>query len=304
MRIIDLHCDTLTSIWKKRSEMTSFSFWSNPFQVDGRRLQQLGDVVQTCAVFIDPRSNVDVRKEILDIVRYTKNQLEQQLVTQARQLHAGYKQIAVILAIEDAGSVFGDVDTLVACGVRMASLTWNVPNALGYPCTAPTKGLTAIGMEWIEQLNERKIIIDGAHLSEQGVFDVLGQSRHPIVISHANTSAVYAHPRNVSDRVIRGVAERGGVVGLTFCSQFTGKSRILLIEDWVRHLWHLIRVGGIEVIALGSDFDGIDNVTEFGDVSGLPYFFERLQQYGVPTTIIEHLAWKNAQRVFEAVLPL
>ncbi len=297
MRYVDLHCDTLKRVWQWRAVAHECSFSRNPFCVDLEKLQCVWPCIQTCALFFEEAEH----EHIWDVLDDVHARYSSMIVRRARDVCTD--GAGILLAVEGAGAYADDVCSLVAAGVRMVSLTWNTPNVLGYPCTMSQWGLTKKGKSFVEQLEQQRVLIDVAHLSEQGIWDVLARTTAPIVASHTNAYAVEGHPRNVSDAVIRAIAQRGGVIGLTFCAPFTHAHRPWSIADWMRHVGHVVDIGGSESIAIGTDFDGIDNVTEFGDVSGIPLLCERLHSLGMSSSLIDKLMAHNAVRVLTEVLP-
>lgn len=124
------------------------------------------------------------------------------------------------------------------------------------------------------------MIPDVSHLSDAGFYDVLALTRKPFVASHSNARSVCAHSRNLTDDMIRRLAERGGCMGLNFYTRFladsAGKEKPDYLAAALEHAKHIVKVGGIEVLGLGSDFDGIDTNEalargpELGKYFGIP----------------------------------
>ena len=102
--------------------------------------------------------------------------------------------------------------------------------------------------------------------------------------------------------MIRMVAEAGGVIGLNFANIFLGESPVSRIVDMVRHARHIYQVGGREVLALGSDFDGIDPAVEIYDASMLPLLWDGLAREGFSADDIERIRSKNVTRVLKDCL--
>ena len=100
------------------------------------------------------------------------------------------------------------------------------------------------------------MIVDVSHLSEGGFWDVVSHSKTPPVASHSNARALRDHPRNLSDRQIRALAEKGGVAGVNFYQNFLGESGSCRIDEMVGHVRHMYRIGGEDFVAVGTDFDG------------------------------------------------
>ena len=86
-------------------------------------------------------------------------------------------------------------------------------------------------------------------------------AKKPFIASHSNARAVNNHPRNLTDEQIRTIAKRGGAVGAVFVPTFVSfKPEKTYLEHAIDHIDHIVRIGGIETAALGSDFDGYRGV--------------------------------------------
>jgi len=119
--------------------------------------------------------------------------------------------------------------------------------------------LGSYGADYVRKLNERRILVDLAHLGPTAFWDALEvhDKTQPLTISHAACEAVHAHFRNVSDAQMKAVADTGGVIGVIFNTAFLGGSLFFgRAERVVDHLAHMLRVVGADHAALGSDFDG------------------------------------------------
>ena len=135
-----------------------------------------------------------------------------------------------------------------------------------------------------------------------GFYDVARLSKKPFIATHSNSRAMKNHSRNLNDDMIKILANSGGVTGINFCSAFLGNYEISSIKDMVRHIKHIRNIGGIDVVALGSDFDGIENKVEISDVSEMGKLAIELEKEGFTTTEIEKIYYKNALRVIKDVL--
>lgn len=120
-------------------------------------------------------------------------------------------------------------------------------------------GLSEFGKAFVERLNERRIFVDLAHIHRDGFFDALAVHRNdlPAIVTHTGIAGVFGHWRNLDDRQVKAIADTGGVVGVMYQASFLGdktyEGRALQI---VRHMEHVVRVGGEDAVALGSDWDG------------------------------------------------
>lgn len=215
---------------------------------------------------------------------------------------------AALLGIEGAHSLEGRIEHLDAFarrGVRYLGLLHFSKNEAGYPAWGygrdDAHGLTAFGKDLVRACEERGVIVDLAHVNRRGFFDVVEMARRPFIVSHTGVFGVNPHWRNIDDEQIRAVARAGGVVGLIFASGFLGGDTL---DALVRHVKHVVDVGGEDCAALGSDFDGCVKPPEgIADVSELPNVVAALARAGVRDEAILKIVGRNALRVMEAVPP-
>ena len=107
--------------------------------------------------------------------------------------------------------------------------------------------------------------------------------------------------------MIKKIADRGGITGINFCSDFVKPTphnglTFTYIEDLVKHINHIKNIGGIEVIALGTDFDGVKSTLEINDASKIQLLAEALLKSGLTYDEVEKIFYKNAIRVYKELL--
>ena len=172
-------------------------------------------------------------------------------------------------------------------------------------CTPNTEtGLKEKGFEFLAEMERLHIIADVSHLSDKGFWDIVEHSTRPFAASHSNCRALAPHCRNLTDEMIRALANKGGLVGLNYCSGFLDnqpeeklcRSTTALMA---KHAAHFKQVGGIEIIGLGSDFDGIGGKLEMDDCSKLPLLADALRREGFTEDEVEAIFYRNARRFFE-----
>lgn len=215
-------------------------------------------------------------------------------------------KIGVLFTIEDAGVIGTDLNKLRKAyerGVRIASLTWNHENSLAYPNSGDSdvmnRGLKPFGVEAVEEMQRLGIIVDVSHLNDGGFRELAKISRKPFIATHSNARAVTNHQRNLTDDMLRALADQGGVTGLNFCPAFLREnSKESRIEDMVRHVLHIRNVAGADVLAVGTDFDGIDGKLEVGTPAVMPQLFDALSLAGLTDEELEKMAHSNFMRVF------
>jgi membrane dipeptidase len=151
------------------------------------------------------------------------------------------------------------------------------------------------------------MIVDISHLNDAGIHDVFRHTTKPFVASHSNARALAPHPRNLTDDMIRSLSERGGVMGINYYAPFLshmepGEQKTATMEEMVSHMKHIKKVGGIQCIGLGSDFDGIDCPVEMKDPSELPKLEAAMRRAGFTEREIEAVFYENVLRVYREVL--
>ena len=165
------------------------------------------------------------------------------------------------------------------------------------------KGLKPFGFEVVEQMNSLGMLIDVSHLSDGGFWDVLSTSSKPIVASHSNARALCEHPRNLTDDMIRALAEKGGVIGLNFYPYFVNPAGHASVSALAEHALHLFYIGGEDSVAIGTDFDGFDGVEilEIEKAEEMERLWEALKAKGFTEAQIERIAYGNVKRVLQAL---
>lgn len=154
-------------------------------------------------------------------------------------------------------------------------------------------------------MNELGILIDVSHLSDGGFYDVAELSKKPFVASHSNCRALSPSTRNLTDEMIRKLAECGGVAGINLEPSFLNenledkKSRVCRMCD---HAEHFIRVGGTECVGIGTDFDGIEGEFEIAECTGMELFFTEMHKRGISEDKVEKIAFTNVARVIKEVM--
>ena len=233
-------------------------------------------------------------------------------------------RMSALLTLEEGGVCQGELAYLrdfYRLGARMMTLTWNFQNELASPNRiirspegpvrfAPDTehGLTPRGIEFVREMERLGMIIDVSHLGDAGIWDVFRYTTKPFVASHSNARSLASHPRNLTDDMIRALAERGGVAGINFCAAFLrdeedGKEPVhSYCRDMVAHMKHMRRTGGIGCIGLGTDFDGITSQVELVDCSGMQMLADEMSRQGFTTGEIEAVFYGNVLRLYKELL--
>ena len=308
--MIDLHCDTIMQLL---DHPDSGDLYRNTWKIDIEKLQKAHSKVQDFALFInlgktnDPYGRYEEMRNLCTTQIHLYGEHIQHVLSY-QDVKSVYEsgKIGALMSIEEGGVLGGDLDKLKQAyqdGVRLITLTWNYPNGLGEPhCGEQHKKLTPKGIEFVEVMQDLGIIVDCSHLNDAGTEQLGDILDVPFVASHSNAREVTAHTRNLPDNLIKLIANKGGVIGLNFAQSFLGTSPISRIEDIVKHGLYLINKGGEDVIALGTDFDGIKPDTEIKDASEMHRLYDAFKEAGLSVEQCEKLFWKNADRLLKEIL--
>jgi membrane dipeptidase len=168
--------------------------------------------------------------------------------------------------------------------------------------------LTAFGADYIRKLNQRRILVDLAHISPEGFWSALSvhDKTLPLTVSHTGCSSLYPHFRNLDDAQLRAVAATGGVVGILVHGDYlyAGPRRQASVEHVAEHVLHALGTIGEDHVAFGSDFDGfIIPPRDLKSVLELPRLIDALLRRGVRETSIRKLLGQNFLRVLSALRP-
>jgi membrane dipeptidase len=173
------------------------------------------------------------------------------------------------------------------------------------PLRLSDAGLSAFGAQMVELLNERKVLVDLAHISERGFWRACEAHAKdvPFVVTHTGVSGVYRHWRNLDDAQIQAVARSGGVIGIMYHAPFLGDRPWNGRADTIaRHLEHVWRVAGEDTPALGSDWDGsIITPRDMPTCLELPRLVAALMARKIPERAIQKMLGQNFLRVVREV---
>lgn len=204
----------------------------------------------------------------IDLLSKMKNQINvnSQHVGQARsfieadQLKKEGKK-AIFLGVENGHALNGNLDNLIQfkeLGVTYLTLCHNGSNLICDSAVGPSihHGLSHFGKQVVQEMNKLGIAIDLSHAAESSFYDTIKISSAPVIASHSSARALCDHPRNLTDEQIRTLAHAGGVIQICLYTNFLVSKGEATIKEVVDHIEHVIEIGGIECVGIGSDFDG------------------------------------------------
>ncbi|KQM31917.1 peptidase [Rhizobium sp. Leaf68] len=218
---------------------------------------------------------------------------------------------AAVLHMEGCEAIDEDLDALevfYAAGLRSLGPVWSRHNAFGHgvpfafpmsPDSAP--GLTDAGFELVRRCNQLGILIDLAHITEKGFWDVANTSDQPLIASHSNAHALTGVARNLTDVQMDAIKERNGLVGLNYAVTMlrpdARDDAKTPLSDMVRHIDYMVERMGIDCVALGSDFDGATVPADIADAAGNQNLVAALKAAGYSDVELAKICRENWLRV-------
>lgn len=334
MKVVDMHCDTMAEIYYSHRDGGNASILENNLHIDLKKMQKGDYLLQNFGLFVHLGREKEPFAYAMKLVDtfYTELEAHRDLIGIVRSwddIEANMRsgRMSAMLTLEEGGMCEGELSYLrdfYRLGARMMTLTWNFPNELGFPNYMPKRepgaaketkcrpdtehGLTEKGIAFVQEMERLGMIIDVSHLNDAGIWDVFRYTKKPFVASHSNARALAGHPRNLTDDMIRALAERGGVAGINFCASFlrdeeNGQEPVhSYCRDMVAHMKHMKQVGGIGCIGLGTDFDGIGSIVEMGDCSGMQMLADEMARQGFTGSETEAVFSGNVLRLYREIL--
>ena len=225
-------------------------------------------VTVTCGFWEDTNESLD------SIVRWreliAENNDIAKIVTTVAEMKEARKQgqLGIVLGFQNSSFLqgrLGYVELFANLGVRVAQLTYNIQNDIGGSCYDPhDSGLTRFGQEVIAEMNRHGMVIDVSHVGNRTSLEAIHESSLPIAATHANIYDLIQHPRNKPLDVLKPLAARGGMIGLTTYHNLT-RGYIASPEDWAEMVARSADMLGIDCIGIGTDANqrGTDEYREW-----------------------------------------
>ncbi|GAB4143594.1 MAG: pyoverdine-tailoring dipeptidase-like protein PvdM [Sphingomonadales bacterium] len=227
-------------------------------------------------------------------------------------------RIAAFIGMENGFPIGQDLDWLRLAyegGVRYVTLTHNGHNQLGDSAQPKEDlgdaekrhgGLSAFGRAAVAEMNRLGILIDISHTAHKTTMEAVRLSKAPVIASHSSAKALADVPRNLSDKAIKAIAKRGGVIHIVAFPSYLIKSspaeeaeRDALyqryqadeldrptyealrdaveqkygpadIEDLIDHIDHVVKLVGVDHVGISSDFGGGGGIVGWRDARDTP----------------------------------
>lgn len=316
-------------------------------EVDIPRMRDAGITALFFSIYTSATRNTELESvqealEIIDAVRREVHRFPSDLAiaTSADEIEAAKRngRIAILMGVEGGhmiNSSLAVLRTLYMLGARYLTLTHSKDTSwAGSSASNEDRGLSDFGRSLISEMNRLGMVVDISHVSDQTFWDALDTSVAPIIASHSSARALAAHKRNMTDEMIRAMADKGGVIHINYYNAFIDDSYAQRSRAWneanpdtesgdgnartqaklaaigrpsldtlLDHFDHAIQVGGIESVGLGSDFDGVDGELPDGmeDISKVPNIADGLARRNYTPDQIDKVLGANSLRVLRAV---
>jgi len=336
LTVCDTHCDTIDRILKG----INLGIRTDQGHIDIPRMQEGGVDIQVFACCIGrpkkeyPESYAKLTTKMINALKSEFQKHPDKIAIALtpddikNSIDSG--KISAILAIEGGRAIENNLDKLrefYDSGVRLMTLVWNSNDWADSSQEKPKhNGLTNFGKEVVREMNRLGMIVDVSHASDKTVLDTLEVSNAPIIASHSCVKAICDHPRNLNDDLIKAIAKSEGVICVNFYSVFldqefkdkknlysknkasseensiSSRQKPPSISKVIDHIDHLVKVGGIDCVGLGSDYDGMNPPPEgLEDISKMPRITEELLKKGYSLDEVGKIMGGNFLRVFNRV---
>ena len=308
MKLFDLHCDTITKMYKGQG-----NFVSNTLGVSLENYRKYDKKAQVFAIWSNSESTDDEAylefMHMADFFRENVNENSDEVVlcTDSEQL-SDENRLCAILAVEDARLLSGNLERLEKLyekGIRILTLGWSGVTCIG-GSHGTDEGLTPFGFEVLKKCEELGITIDVSHLSDKSFWDIAGKATKPFIASHSNSSMIYNHPRNLTDTQLRTIISSGGIVGVDFVGSHlsalladknANANENKVYETVCTHIEHFLEIDE-KSVCIGSDFDGTQHLPGLENVSLTENLYEALVNRIGAQDIADNVFYNNAYSFF------
>lgn len=232
MFVLDSHCDTPSQIHRLRN----LALDNDHAHVDFPKLKRGGVDGAFFALYIpasmddDSEAAMDYALKLLKGVNDTlKTNPDKAAPAVSRQEAYENKDkglFSVFLGLENGSPLGESIERLKFfhdAGVRYVTLCHTGNNSICDSCApkqARWNGLSPFGREVVAEMNRLGMLVDVSHVSDKSFYDVLECTSRPVVATHSCCRALAAHPRNMTDDMIRALADNGGVLQINFYPLF------------------------------------------------------------------------------------
>jgi membrane dipeptidase len=151
------------------------------------------------------------------------------------------------------GDQLSMIEFFYGLGVKWMLMAYNINNSVGGGCQDDDSGLTPFGRDVLDEMVRVGMVPCCSHTGWRTAMQVIEHVDGPVIFSHSNCHAVFAHPRNIPDELIKACAATGGVVGVNGDSAFLEPGADL-VPLLFRHIDHIVQLVGPDHAGLGLDY--------------------------------------------------
>ncbi|MEG1886716.1 MAG: membrane dipeptidase [Oscillospiraceae bacterium] len=298
----DLHCDTLTEYYKKGYTMydKNLAVQLNDFKSFERR-------GQVFAIWMNDRQKnpFNIYKKIIDNARYNfqANNKEVVFCQNGKDLKKADadKKLAAILSLE-GGAVLEKlperVFKLYDDGVRSLNLCWNFKSGLAGGVESRGR-LTKYGKSTIKNMNKCGMALDLSHLNKKSFYPAI-ENADIVLASHSNAHKICNHERNLTERQLKLIKEKNGIIGICFFPEFLGSGNVM--ENIYKQITYMLELDLKDNISFGSDFDGAKMDERLKGVRNIQTLYEYLSTKNFDDNTINKIFYQNARNFYDKLL--
>jgi membrane dipeptidase len=332
--VIDTHNDITSAITNDGFDMGAKDT-SGKNQTDIPRMKEGGLDADFFAIYVaasyarnggSARRALDMIDGVYEQARRHPESLEMAFTSNdIRRIHKTGK-IASLMGIEGGHAIEDSLSALrqfYRLGVRYMTLTHTNTNnwadsagGINNPAEKRHGGLSDFGREVVREMNRLGMMVDVSHVADDTFQDVIETTQAPVIASHSSCRALTNVPRNLTDDMLKALAQNRGVVMINFYNGFINTeyarpgaqapakpANVATMEMLIQHFEHAIKVAGIDHVGIGSDFDGVDGMLPGGmeDVSKLPAITYELLKRGYTDADVKKILGGNMLRVMAEV---
>ena len=356
--IIDTHADTPQMMLDEGYDLADSN---SPYMISIPKMRQGHLGAEFMSIWVDTDwPPEDVVPRALALIDVVKNQvaIHGDTVELARtaydilRIH-GENKIAILMGVEGGHIIQDDLRNLenyYRLGARYMTLTHtkNTSWASSSGEKDRSMGLNDFGRQVVQRMNQLGMMVDISHVSDKTFYDTIAATRAPVIASHSSCRALCDAPRNMTDDMIRALAQNGGVIDINFYTAFLDpefaaahhkvsdkmeaavkEARAKMAKEgkhlsyaqevkierksqsdiplpsYTRiadHIDHAVKIGGVDHVGLGSDFDGVDSIPKgMEDASKIPSLVRELARRGYSAEDLEKILGGNLLRVMHQV---
>ncbi|WP_426238772.1 dipeptidase [Pararhizobium sp. DWP1-1-3] len=339
--VFDGHNDVLLRLWsnakKGADPVVEFSEGTTEGHIDGPRARKGGLIGGLSAIYIpsdhlvlktpdenghyatelseplERRPSLDIALEFAAIALRLDRAGAWKLCRSTADIRAAMENdiFAAVLHMEGCEAIGADLtalETFHAAGLRSLGPVWSRNNIFGHgvpfafpmdPDTGP--GLTEAGFGLVRECNRLGILIDLAHITEKGFWDVAKTTDQPLIASHSNAHSLTTVARNLTDRQLDAIRDSKGLAGLNYATTMLRPDGLenadTPLSEMVRHVDYMVERMGIDCVALGSDFDGATIPEGITDAAGNQNLIAALRDAGYGDAELTKICRENWLRV-------